>query len=172
MLDEYLFSFPDHDVYVIADGAALSGLSGAIAINKPEHCCLYSTKVSEEMAEVAPYLIKQKKGSPLLDWLLDHWGNHFGILAIIPQSMGFDAVRTHFRKLLMVKHPEGRAVMFRYYDPRVLRRFLPMCTPEQIPELFAQIKLFVLEGKDATSVMRFWLDGAQIQNKESQFKEA
>jgi len=172
MLTDYLFSFPGHHAYIVADGAALPGLGEAISKNNPEFCCLYSGSINEEMAAVAPYLIKAQEGSALLDWLLDNWGQNFGIAAIIPEQLSFDEVKKHFHSLLMIKHPEGRALYFRYYDPRVLRRFLPMSTPEQMPLLFDQIKLFVMEGEEPTLVTRYWIEGDQVQNQESKFEAA
>lgn len=172
MLLDYLFSFDGHHVYIVADGAALDGLQEAIAMNKPEYSCLYNSSINAELAAVAPYLIKVEKNSALLDWLLDHWGKFFGIAAIVPGNLSLDQVRQHFHNLLQVKHPEGRAIYFRFYDPRVLRQFLPMSTAEQIPMMFGPIKLFVMEGETPTSVVRFWAEVDKVASKESKFEAA
>jgi hypothetical protein len=53
--------------------------------------------------------------------------------------------------------PEGRRpqrVYFRFYDPRVLRDFLPTCNMRQAPEMFGGIGSFWLEGERG-EVLRF-----------------
>ena len=40
----------------------------------------------------------------------------------------------------------GEEVYFRFYDPRVLRVFLPTCSVRQKAELFGEIRSFLLEG--------------------------
>jgi hypothetical protein len=58
-------------------------------------------------------------------------------------------VRRHFRKLLYVKEEDTRKEMFfRFYDPRVLRAFLPSCTARQLDEIFGEIDVFVAEGEE------------------------
>jgi hypothetical protein len=44
-------------------------------------------------------------------------------------------------------HESGERVYFRYYDPRVLRRFLPTCSPRQEEEIFGDIGTFLVEGE-------------------------
>jgi len=117
-------------------------------------------------------LAARRDDHPFFDFLLIQWGYHFGSLAIIPEAIPFNEVRTHFRSLLMVKNHENVAVYFRFYDPRVLRSFLPICKPDQIPEMFGPVKLFVVEGKEQTRVNRFWVESDQVSSKESTFVAA
>jgi len=171
-LTDYLFSFTSHHVYAIVDGAAVAGLPEALSKNEPEYCCLYSGPLSSEMAEVAPYLVKLEKGTPIYDCLLSSWGQSFGIIAIIPNTLSFKDVRKHFRSLLMIKNPKGASLYFRYYDPRTLHTFLPLCESEQIPLVFDKVKLYVLEGEDKTAVRRYWVEANQVASKESTFTAA
>jgi hypothetical protein len=49
----------------------------------------------------------------------------------------------------MVEAEDAREKMyFRYYDPRVLRAFLPMATPRQRSELFGDLSLFLYEDEN------------------------
>ena len=49
----------------------------------------------------------------------------------------------------MVEPDDSKERMyFRYYDPRVLRDFLPLATTRQRTELFGDISVFVLESED------------------------
>jgi Domain of unknown function (DUF4123) len=74
------------------------------------------------------------------------WGRSWGMFLTSTQPLL--EVRRHLRKLLMVKlegFPER--VYFRFYDPRVLREFLQVCTPEQRQVLFGStLECFLFEG--------------------------
>lgn len=168
-LMEHLFSFSEHDVYAVIDAASVSGLVSALSKNNMDYCCLFSGKLSAALANNAPYLVKLKQRTPFIDWLIEAWGEHFGIIAIIPNAKSFNEVRKHFRSLLMVKAPEKKTLYFRYYDPRVLRSFLPLCVEDQVKEIFNQIKLFILEGEEKTSVMRYWVDTNKVKYHKSTY---
>ena len=47
----------------------------------------------------------------------------------------------------MVQLPERRKAYFRFYDPRVLRTFLPVCDAEQTTAMFAAVSAFVAESE-------------------------
>ena len=168
-VNEFLFSFSNSQLYAVIDGASVSGLLQAIDKNNPVHCCLLSGKLPPELARVAPYLIKLDKKSPLTDWLLDGWGQHFGVFSIIDESVSFEKVREHFRSIQIAKNYDQTTVLFRYYDPRVLGIYLPTCTHDEVKQVFGPVKLFVFEGEEANTVQRYWpgLDG--VDRKSSSF---
>jgi len=106
------------------------------------------------MAEVAPYLVKLQKGHKFTEWLIDNYvGKHWGIFAISSASMV--DVRKHFRTFLMVQGPDGKSVYFRYYDPRVLRLYLPTCNAEETSQVFGPIDSFWLEDESQHKVLSF-----------------
>jgi hypothetical protein len=57
--------------------------------------------------------------------------------------------------LLTVKDEDDRLLYFRFYDPRVLRVFIPTCTPEESADLFGPISRFVVEGEDLDHPLQF-----------------
>jgi hypothetical protein len=64
-------------------------------------------------------------------------------------------VRKHLRRLLMVKLDDGgRRLYFRFYDPRVLRAFLPTCSVRQDEEMFGDrdIHSFLVEGEQGEAL--------------------
>lgn len=122
-----------------------------------EHQSLYDGEKGEALGDVAPYLVSLPRGSALLARLVrEGWGQSFGVY--LTSKKPFAEVRRHLRRILMVEIEEaGRAaerVYFRFYDPRVLRDFLPMCTARQAPEMFGQCGCFLLEGEGG-EVLRF-----------------
>src|SRR5262249_7801469 len=90
-----------------------------------EFCSLYDGPQGHALAAVAPYLVRFSPNSRLLRALLEEGlGGSWGIYAAA--SAQLVAVRRHFRRFLMVEdETNGKRLYFRFYDPRVLRDFLP-----------------------------------------------
>jgi uncharacterized protein DUF4123 len=53
----------------------------------------------------------------------------------------------------MVYDPDVNPVYFRYYDPRVLRVFLPTCNTQELAAVFGPVKSFVLEDDDPNTML-------------------
>jgi hypothetical protein len=104
--------------------------------------------------EAAPHLVLLSKGSRLLERLVhEGWGKSWGVYLACRRPLA--EVRAHFRKLLFVREEDTRReIYFRFYDPRVLRAFLPSCTARQTEELFGAIDMYLIEG-DGREVLRF-----------------
>jgi len=47
-------------------------------------------------------------------------------------------MRQHFRRFITVHDESGKPLLFRYYDPRVLRTFLPTCNAKELAEIFGR----------------------------------
>lgn len=119
---------------------------------------LYEGIEGERLAAAAPYLVQLPKGSPLLETLArDAWGRSWGVYLTCDQP--FEAVRKHLRHFLLVTDEEGEELYFRYYDPRVLRVYLPTCTRQEAREFFGPIREFLMEGEDPTTLLIFSRDG-------------
>jgi len=115
---------------------------------------LYEGPQGDELADWAPYLVALPAGSPLREVLVrEGWGQSWGVYPTCPFS--FDEVRKHFRKFLLVKSQEdGRTLYFRFYDPRVLRLFLPTCNASEAAEFFGPIRAFLMETEDPQRLLR------------------
>lgn len=113
---------------------------------------LYEGVQGVVLEEAAPYLVELKESSGLLARLVrEGWGKSWGIYLSARSSLA-DA-RRHFRKLLFVKEEDTRRELyFRFYDPRVLRLFLPSANARQKDELFGDIAAFVVEGEDGEAL--------------------
>ena len=64
-----------------------------------------------------------------------------------------DTLRDHFRRLVMVRGPEGQRLLFRFYDPRVLRVFAPNCDADQVKELFGPVARYMMEEEGGDSIL-------------------
>ncbi|TCJ20405.1 DUF4123 domain-containing protein [Parasulfuritortus cantonensis] len=148
------------NVYAILDGAAIPALLVQLhGEQAPAHFeCLLPGTLTPDMLEVAPYLVQLEPDAPFTDWLLEAgWGQHWGIFALSP--LDFQSVRYHFRSLVRVYDEAGkRYLFFRYYDPRVLRIFLPTCREHQLAEMFGPVDLYLAESESATELLSYRLE--------------
>ena len=148
-------------IFVILDGASVPGLLQKLVDEEPEHICLYRGELEPDMAEVAPYLIKLAPEAPFTEWVLDRgWGNHWGIFA--ETSADLRALRQHFRSFLTVHDPDGKPMLFRYYDPRVLRVFLPTCSTDDLTKMFGPVDSYAMEDQEGAAMVRFRMKNGSL----------
>ncbi|HKA43802.1 MAG TPA: DUF4123 domain-containing protein [Burkholderiales bacterium] len=154
-LTQLLWMSPQDKVYALLDGASIPSLLERLYGEKrPPFECLFPGELEPDMAEVAPYLVELDRGSDFAEWVMGQgWGNHWGIFAVSQADLR--TVYFHLRTLSVVYTPESRPMLFRYYDPRVMRLFLTTCAPEQIKQLFGPVERFVAEGETATAALTF-----------------
>lgn len=153
--------------YAVLDGASIPQLLQSLHAMKPVHECLYVGELTPDMAEVAPYLVLLEPETPFTVMVLEQgWGKHWGILAV--SEAGIRDLRQHFRRYLTVYDPDGKALLFRYYDPRVLRSYLPTCNAEEIEKLFGPVKTFFAEGAKPSTLLRFEHNGGQLVKRQQE----
>ena len=153
-LEEILFDDPALTTYALLDGASIPDLLEYLDSLQPEYVCLYRGELKAGVDEVAPYLVQLEEGHPFTRWLLDKgWGEHYGVF--VQSTEPITVVRLHLRRSLRVYTEDGRAVLFRYYDPRVRRVFLPTMTSEESKGFFGPVKAFLSEAEDPNQVLRF-----------------
>jgi hypothetical protein len=150
----HIFFEPDKQVFAVLDGASVPGLLEALQQHGTEHVCLYRGDLTADLAETAPYLVRLDPGKEFAQWVLTQgWGEHWGIYAVA--SVDLRELRKHFRTFLIVKSYDGRRLYFRYYDPRVLRVYLPTCTVKETRAIFGPVMCYCLEDEDGARLLRF-----------------
>ncbi len=150
-IHQALFSDPTLSVYAILDGASVNGLLDQLEAHHPEHCCLFSGELDEELAQTAPYLVLLESSSPFTEWVLSGFGKHWGIFAIAREPMR--AVRRHLRTFLRVQDPDGKWLFFRYYDPRVLRVYIPTLNETDTRPVFGPVHFYACESKTENELL-------------------
>lgn len=129
-----------------------------------QHLSLYIGKGEEELAEVAPYIFTLPAKHHFTNWFcLEGWGEAWGLMIL--SNANLEELRKHFRRFLTVKSYDGMELYFRFYDPRVLRIFLPTCDAGQLKEFFGPVEQFICEDEDANFALVFSLIGSQLQTK-------
>jgi len=162
-LVEYLSSQPETNLYAVLDGASVPELPQMLWEHESKNVCLYRGELEPDIAEVAPYLVKLEYDHPFTKLVCEQgWGKHWGIFVITPAEINLRDLRQHFRKFLMVYDPDGKLIYFRYYDPRVLRVYLPTCNAEDIKIVFGPINCYMLEDEDPSALLRLSSDGGKI----------
>jgi hypothetical protein len=163
-LADQLFSSPETKVFAILDGASIPGLLKEFHEKRPGQLCLYRGELEPDMAVVAPYVVELKPDSPFTQWVLaEGWGKHWGVFVMA--EVDLKSVHRHLRSLLVVKDHNGRQLNFRFYDPRVLRVYLPTCDAGELMQVFGPVNCLALEAEDAGQMLRF-TNGGDAAKKE------
>jgi hypothetical protein len=158
-------------VWVVLDGARDERIYAAVDGCFQEKCCLYAGDLPWQLQMTAPYLVQLDRQDRFTDYLLNNgWGNGWGIFFRSETSM--KNVRRHLRGLIRVRDQRGRRLIFRYWDPRVLRAYLPTCFPEELATVFGPVESFILEGEEEDTVTRFTLEGRKLLEQTDELGEA
>lgn len=151
--------------YILFDAArAERNLYRAMELNH-DHKSLYKGWAEEDLAGVAPYLFSvRQQDSDFVKWFMhEGWGRSWGTALFA--NAAFDDVYRHFRQFLMVKTEDKQQLYFRFYDPRVLRIFLPTCDQQQLREFFGPVRHFIAETDEPGMGTQFWLENYVLHNK-------
>jgi hypothetical protein len=107
--------------------------------------CLYPRSNREEDLAAAPYLLSVEPDT--LKLIVERlWGQPWGILAVARTDL--QSLRNHFRTLLQVEGADGKVVYFRFYDPRVLGKYLPTCTPAEAKQVLGPCEALGVAGAE------------------------
>ena len=144
----------ENRLYGVLDGAQAPTIQPAIAEAQNKSNCLFSGQMPPDLAAAAPWLVALEPGDTFTEWLLSSgWGKSWAVLFTAPAS--FKQVRSHLRTLFQVRDERGRKLYFRWYDPRVLREYLPTCTPEELATVFGPIEVFLAEDETPNVLLEF-----------------
>ncbi|MGC2236675.1 MAG: DUF4123 domain-containing protein [Pyrinomonadaceae bacterium] len=152
-------------VFAVLDGASVPDLPMRLYEMRPPHYCLLRGELAPDMAEVAPYVINLIPDTPFADWVLsESFGKHWGIFAHCRHSI--KEMRRHCRALVTVYNEDGNPMLFRFYDPRVLRKFLPTCNAGELKTFFGKVETFFAETEDGQNLSAFQMEDNQLKQTE------
>lgn len=153
---------PGESLYALLDAARHHEIPLRLRTGGVHHDCLYEGPTAATLWFVAPYLARCERGSAFVSWLLEAgWGRSWGTFV----ATGGDSasLRQHFRKFVLVKRPGDEAdFYFRFYDPRVLRVFLPTCSREEAAEFFGPVRAFIAEDPQSSGGVQFTLTPGSV----------
>jgi hypothetical protein len=136
----------DHATFALLDGAGIPNLLDKLyGTAGLEFECLYSGELEDGIAEAAPYIARLRPDTDFANWVLGGWGEHRNMFVQVQEDVALPLLRRHFRKLNTVYGPEARPLVFRYYDPRVMRMYMSTATQEEIKTIFGPVSRYVME---------------------------
>jgi hypothetical protein len=134
-------------VHAVVDAARDPRLIGMLDATGLERCCLFAGPLTPALRAAAPHLVHLAPNVRFTrDWLQHGWGSNWGVLTIAPPDVTLQQLRQHLRTLLRVRDESGRTLLFRFYDPRALRAYLPSCTATEALRVFGPVHRFVCES--------------------------
>lgn len=147
-------------VWAILDCARDERIFAALRNSRLDYRCLYSGRLPRELEVVAPHLVEVAPTHAFTPHLIEMgWGKSWGVFLRIKDPAN---LRHHLRGFLRVRDESGRRLIFRYYDPRVLRIYLPACRPDELRTVFGPIGSYLAEGESGESLIEFEFDGNRL----------
>jgi len=173
-IEHYLWpNGPSRDVWMILDCARdQKRIFRFLLACHLEQSCLYAGPISPALEMAAPYLLQLEHDNQETRNLIElSWGNSWGVFLRSPTNL--NNLRKHLRRFLIVHDPQGRRMAFRYYDPRILRGYLPTCNSEELRFVFGPVEYFWTEHRtDADHMLEFQRDGGKLVEKTRSLTEA
>ena len=140
--------------YALLDSARDTRIYAKLAETRVEAASLFRGQQARDLSDIAPYLVPLHREEPFTEWLFTYgWGKSWGITVETGADPG--ALRRHFQSFFMVYDPEGKPLFFRYYDPRVLRVYLPTCDEAELKTVFGPVKAYYVEGENPEFLMHY-----------------
>jgi hypothetical protein len=141
-------------VFVILDGARDERIHSAVRGTFLPKDCLYTGDLPRQLQMTAPYLVQLERDDRFTRYVLEKgWGGSWGVF--LRTETGIKQLRRHLREFLRVRDEAGKRLIFRYYDPRVLRVYLPTCWPGELNTFFGPVAAFFTEGEDPREILEF-----------------
>jgi hypothetical protein len=152
------------EVCLLLDSARDDRVMPLVRRNWIDHRCLFRGRLAPELAAAAPYVVSLGRRSTVTRAVVGTgWRQSLGVF-VRSQAILQDLVR-HFRQFLQVRDESGRLFFFRFYDPRVLRVYLPTCTPPELRTFFGPVELFSLEGEEEDTMLELSLKGGMLEQR-------
>lgn len=154
---------PKPRLYGVLDCAMEPSLYEHVQRLQPEQAaCLYMGRIDPQILSVSPHLVELNPDDPLSRrWRAEGWGQSWGLLLSARADLA--AIRRRLRHFTMARLPNGEGpVLFRFWDPRVFRVYMPLVEPGDLKDWFQGIDLFVAETQDGTGSIRYSLEGGAL----------
>jgi hypothetical protein len=140
-----------NDLFAVLDPARDPILFDTMTVLAPDAQCLFGGELADAVRRASPHVMAMPQPGLLLDWWRQNGrGKSYGIAC--RGDVGMQALRLHLKTLLRVRLPDGRLVLFRFWDPRVLEIFIKNSTPLEQARLFGPIRTFYGESPEGRSI--------------------
>ncbi len=146
-------------LFALLDAARDVRVLELLRASKEKYQSLYEGEQGKLLDDYAPYLLSLPPQSDFLETLVyEGWGKSWGLFLTCDKQ--FAQVRRYLRRFLLVKDEKGRQLYFRFYDPRVMRVYLPTCNAAETARMFGPISRYLVEAGEPDVLLQF-TDGGQ-----------
>jgi hypothetical protein len=150
-------------LYGILDCAVDPALYSHVARLEPGGAaCLFAGQLDPALKQVSPHLVELAADDPLSRaWRGEGWGKNWGILLSSRESLSF--ARRRLRHFTQARLPDGQGpVLFRFWDPRVFRVYMPLVEPDEIAPWFKGIDHYIAEAEDGKGSLHYSLASGKL----------
>ena len=143
--------------------AAREGMADLLQSSGLRQQPLFEVEAADPSASHNPILVELVQGSSpgvgadtqtfLENLLRCGWGKSWGIFCTSPSP--FEDLLEHFRSFLLMKTKDQEPLHFRFYDPRVMRAFLPTCEPQELRAIFGPVDSYLVESDRSDMMLAF-----------------
>ena len=145
------------DMWMVIDTSRDRRIYPAVSFSGLQNECLFAGELSIPLQRSAPYLVQLEiDDRATIRMIDDGFGQSWGMF--IKADVGIKTLRKHLRTMLRVQAPGGSYMLFRYWDPRVLRVYLPTCLPDETRRFFGPMDQVWVEDKPTDSRMLRFAD--------------
>ncbi len=125
--------------YLLLDGAMIENLESRLRDldANPVVEWLYRTTPYQAVFDAGPALVAVRSNSALEGAFIEHWQHDAGL--IIESDAPMPLLAEHLRSLIHARVPGDASMLFRYYDPRVMRNWLPALSPAEKDPLMGPV---------------------------------
>ena len=149
------------NVFMVLDCARDKRIEPLINNSNLEQSCLYAGKLSYALKRAAPHIVRLTPDSSFTtDIITLGWGRNWRVFFIAAEKISIASMRNSCRKISKVEAPGGRVLVFRYQDPRVLGKFLPLCDSHQLQQVFGNASMIAMENESAEQFIRYRVDSS------------
>src|SRR5688572_28730930 len=147
---------PGTSVWAVLDAARDERIYIALMFSRLEYLCLYSGDLPEVLKRAAPSLVELSPTYTFTAPLNERsWGSGWGIVLRTSDATN---LRHHLRSFLRVQDEQGRKLIFRYYDPRVLRVYLPTCNKHELETVYGPVDSYLMEDEHGENLIEYRFD--------------
>ena len=146
--------------YALVDAAATAGVTDSDEIysrlSRPDvvKYTLFSGENAWAAERSAPYLVPLQDQPEIEQWLYEKgWGKSWAVFLSVDAQVDDQASNhpiqliDHFRRFFEVQAENGRNLFFRFFDPVILRDFIPMLDEPESALFFGPVRRFVFEDE-------------------------
>ena len=150
----YLLGGQPSPLYAIVDASREPSIFQLLQGSTEPKRSFFQGPSAKRFNEFAPYLVQLTgKDTLLISLIYGGWGNAWGVY--FTSKASFDQIYEHLRRYLLLADPSGNSNFFRFFDPRVLRKFLPRSKPDKLGDFFGPVEAWLAEGEDAGVAVKY-----------------